>query len=58
MGLANIFNIAGSAMTAETHRLTTTSSNMGNANVVSGSPDEVYRPQYPVFKAERQQILE
>ena len=51
MGLTNIFNIAGSAMTAETQRLSTTSSNMSNANVVSSSPDQVYRAQYPIFKA-------
>ncbi|MCC5792461.1 MAG: flagellar basal body rod protein FlgC [Legionellaceae bacterium] len=51
MGLNNIFNIAGTAMTAETLRLTTTSSNMGNANVVTGDPNAVYRAKYPVFKA-------
>jgi len=51
MSLTQIFAIAGSAMTAETKRLTTTSSNMSNANVVSGNPEDVYRAQYPVFKA-------
>lgn len=50
MGLSNIFDIAGSALAAETTRLRTTASNMSNANMVSGSPETVYRAQYPVFR--------
>lgn len=50
MSLGSIFNIAGSALTAETARLTTSASNMSNANVESGNTDDVYRVKYPIFK--------
>ncbi|CZH61005.1 Putative proximal rod protein [Legionella pneumophila] len=51
MSLNAIFDIAASAMTAETVRLTTSAGNMSNANVEAGSPDEVYQAKYPVFKS-------
>lgn len=51
MSLNAIFDIAGSAMTAETTRLTTSAGNMSNANVESGSPEEVYQAKYPIFQA-------
>jgi flagellar basal-body rod protein FlgC len=51
MTLNAIFDIAGSAMTAETARLTTSAENMSNANIEAGSPDEVYQPKYPIFQA-------
>lgn len=51
MSLNSIFDIAGSAMTAETIRLTTSAGNLGNANVETGSADEVYKAKYPVFQA-------
>lgn len=50
MSLGTIFDIAGSALTAETARLTTSASNMSSSNVESGTIDEVYRPKYPIFK--------
>ncbi|KTD11276.1 flagellar basal body rod protein FlgC [Legionella jamestowniensis] len=50
MSLNNIFDIAGSALVAETSRLTTSTSNMSNANVVTGNPDDTYKAQYPVFR--------
>lgn len=50
MSLNNIFDISGSALVAETARLTTSASNMSNANVVTGSPDDIYKAQYPVFR--------
>jgi flagellar basal-body rod protein FlgC len=50
MSLYNIFDISGSALKAQAIRLTTTASNMSNANVVSGNQNDVYRPRYPVFK--------
>lgn len=49
MSLNAIFDIAGSAMSAETVRLSTSAENMSNANVERGSPDEVYQPKYPIF---------
>ncbi|CAH0534135.1 Flagellar basal-body rod protein FlgC [Vibrio stylophorae] len=52
MSLFNIFNVAGSAMSAESVRLNTTSSNLANANSVSSSANETYRARHPVFAAE------
>lgn len=49
MSLFNIFDIAGSALTAQTIRLNTTSSNLANANSASSSTDEIYRARQPVF---------
>src|SRR5690554_861377 len=46
-----IFDIAGSAMQAQSVRLSTLASNLANADSVAGSPDEVYRPLEPVFRA-------
>ncbi|ARG99892.1 flagellar basal body rod protein FlgC [Legionella micdadei] len=51
MSLNNIFDISGSALVAETARLKTSASNMGNADVVTGSADEAYKAQYPIFTA-------
>lgn len=51
MSITNIFNIAGSALTAETARLTTSASNLSNANVETGNKQEVYKVQYPIFKS-------
>ncbi|MEZ5565147.1 MAG: flagellar basal body rod protein FlgC [Gammaproteobacteria bacterium] len=39
MGLFRIFDIAGSAMSAQSVRLNTTASNLANANTVSGSAE-------------------
>ncbi|MFT4059766.1 MAG: flagellar basal body rod protein FlgC [Legionella sp.] len=50
MSLTTIFDIAGSALTAETARLTASTSNMSNANVETGNLNEVYKVQYPIFK--------
>ncbi|KTD59913.1 flagellar basal body rod protein FlgC [Legionella shakespearei] len=55
MSLNAIFDIAGSAMTAETARLKTSAGNMSNANVEVGNPDDVYKPKYPIFKAVQEQ---
>ncbi len=51
MTLNAIFDIAGSAMTAETARLTTSAGNLGNVNVEVGSPEEVYQAKYPIFES-------
>jgi len=47
-----IFDIAGSAMSAQSVRLSTVASNMANADTVAGSPDAAYRARQPVFSAE------
>jgi len=49
MSLYNIFNISGSAMSAQTVRLNTTASNIANADSVSSSSGEVYKARHPVF---------
>lgn len=46
-----IFDVAGSAMTAQSVRLSTVASNLANADSVSGNPDEVFRAKLPVFEA-------
>jgi flagellar basal-body rod protein FlgC len=51
MGLFNIFNIAGSGMSAESVRLNTVASNLANADSVSSSADTAYKARYPVFQA-------
>ena len=48
----NIFDISGSGMKAQSTRLTTTASNMSNADVVSGSDQAPYSPNYPIVKPE------
>ncbi len=51
MALFRIFDIAGSAMSAQSVRLNATASNLANANSVAGSPDAAYRARSPVFEA-------
>lgn len=46
-----IFDVAGSAMNAQSVRLSTIASNLANADSVSGDPDAVYRARQPVFSA-------
>ena len=50
MGLFNIFDIAGSAMSAQSARLNTTASNLANANTVASSAATAYRSRQPVFQ--------
>lgn len=52
MSLYNVFNIAGTGMSAQSVRLNTTASNIANANTVSSSVDKTYRARQPVFAAE------
>lgn len=47
----NIFDIAGSGMSAQTVRLNTTASNLANADSVSSDPSAAYKARHPVFKA-------
>ncbi len=50
MSLFSVFNVAGTALNAETIRLNTTASNLANAESESGNPATVYRAREPVFK--------
>ena len=52
MSLIDVFDIAGSAMSAQSVRLNTTASNIANAESVAKSPEETYRARYPVFAAQ------
>ncbi len=54
MSLYNIFDVAGSGMSAQSLRLNVTASNLANANSVSSSAEETYRGRHPVFAAEMQ----
>jgi len=51
MALYNVFNIAGSSMSAQSVRLNTVASNLANADVVSSTEKDVYRSRQPVFSA-------
>lgn len=49
MSLFNIFDVAGSALSAQSVRLNTTASNLANADSVSSSIGETYKARHPVF---------
>ena len=51
MSLYNIFDISGSALSAQSVRLNTTASNMANAESVASSVNQTYRARHPVFSA-------
>ena len=50
MSLFKVFDIAGSAMSAQNLRLNTTASNLANANTAAGSAQDAYRSRQPVFQ--------
>lgn len=58
MSLNNIFDIAGSAMTAQSVRLNTVASNLANAESASSSVETTYRARKPIFAAIQQQALQ
>lgn len=58
MSYANLFDIAGSAMDAQSIRLNTVASNMANAQSAASSVDQVYRARHPVFAAVQQSALQ
>lgn len=51
MSLFNIFNVAGSAMSAQGQRLNTVASNLANADSASSSTGSVYKAKQVVFEA-------
>jgi flagellar basal-body rod protein FlgC len=51
MSLFAVFDIAGSALGAQSLRLNVTASNMANANSASSSIEQTYRARHPVFSA-------
>ncbi len=50
MSLMNVFNISGTAMSAQSVRLNVTASNMANADAISSSIDQTYKARHPVFQ--------
>lgn len=51
MSLFNSFNLAGSAMRAQTTRLNTVASNLANVDTAAAKPEEVYQARKVVFEA-------
>ncbi len=50
----SLFQVAGSAMAAQSVRLNTVSSNLANADVVAGKAEDTYKAKLPIFEAQRQ----
>jgi flagellar basal-body rod protein FlgC len=49
MSLFRVFDVAGSALTAQSHRLNTTASNLANADSVTSSDGKPYRARQVLF---------
>jgi len=49
--MQSIFDIAGSAMQAQSIRLNVTASNLANANSVASTAEDAYKSRQPVFAA-------
>ena len=54
MSLTSVFDVSGSALSAQTVRLNATASNLANAQSVSSSVEETYRARHPVFASQMQ----
>lgn len=52
MSMLNVFHVAGSALSAQSMRLNTVSSNLANADSVSGPDGRPYRARQVVFAAQ------
>lgn len=52
MSMLNVFNIAGSALSAQSMRLNALSSNLANADSVAGPDGQPYRARQVVFAAQ------
>ena len=49
MSLFGVFDVSGSALSAQSIRLNVTSSNLANAETVSSNREQTYRARNPVF---------
>jgi flagellar basal-body rod protein FlgC len=56
--MADIFDIAGMGMNAQSIRLNTVASNLANANSAASSVNQVYRARHPVFAAVQRDALD
>lgn len=52
MSMFNIFNVAGSAVSAQSQRLNTVASNLANADTVAGPDGKAYKARQVVFQTE------
>ena len=57
MSLFNIFDIAGSGLSAQNTRLNTVASNLANAESIASSPELAYKSRQPVFASKYQNEL-
>ena len=58
MAMFDVFDIAGSAMNAQSVRLNVTASNLANAGSVNGDPEQVYRARQPIFSSFSQSLAD
>jgi len=58
MSYANLFDIAGMGMNAQSVRLNTVASNLANAQSAASSINQVYRARHPVFTAVQQSAMQ
>lgn len=58
MSYANLFDIAGMGMNAQSVRLNTVASNLANAQSAASSVNQVYRARHPVFTAVQQGAMQ
>ncbi len=52
MSMLNIFNVSGSAVSAQSQRLNVTASNLANADTVAGPDGSAYQARQVVFQTE------
>ena len=52
MSLFQIFNVAGSATSAQTQRLNVVASNLANADTVAGTDGQAYKARQVVFQTQ------
>jgi len=50
MAMTSLFDVVGSAMSAQMLRLNTVASNLANSETMSGSADTIYKARHPVFE--------
>ena len=54
MSMFSAFDVAGSAMSAQSQRMNVTASNMANADSIAGPDGETYRAKHVMFEAQAQ----
>jgi len=56
MSVFNVFDVAGSGMSAQMLRLNTVASNLANAETISGNEGDVYQARHPIFESVLQDV--